>query len=264
MHGPILTLAALAVSWCTRNLYRKARCLSSIAIICCHLIASSKIMSSTTPRQFGRQRGVSPWLYPLIACVIFAIVGQTLLVLNQNLSGHDSVGRSTSDAPLLNDEHQHQHQIDSHELSELRQSHLPHGTFYFGPHSHSVRSPKNKQSWTPTQQQLLDDEEIDIEREKERCASYNFDFPKEDAPIKRRRLFLGSLIADESMEVLQAIGTEAYDIFHTVSFIESNSTPSLTPRKWRFLESERPSRKFLHHIYQLYGPKTKVRGEILY
>ena len=104
---------------------------------------------------------------------------------------------------------------------------------------------------------ILNDEEIDTERERARCASYNFDFPKNTAP-KRRRLFLGALIADDSIEVLKAVGTEAYNIFHTVSFIESNVTTNLTPKKWRFLEDERPSQK-LHLLYQLFGPKTKVR-----
>ena len=154
-------------------------------------------------------------------------------------------------------------QLASHQLNELAKVETPHGNFYFGPHSQSVHTPKNEAiqlSWTPEQERLLNDEEIDVERERERCASYKFNLQLEDGkPIKRRRrLFLGSLIAADSIEVIRAVSTEVYNMFHTISFIESNTTQNLTPRKWRFLDDdERPSRN-LHELYQLYGPKTKV------
>ena len=59
------------------------------------------------------------------------------------------------------------------------------------------------------------------------------------------------------MEILQAVGLEMFNIFHTVSFIESNVTHSLSPRKMRFYDSEKPS-QHLYQIYQYFGPKTKV------
>ena len=154
--------------------------------------------------------------------------------------------------------------LESHQLNELTKVATPHGNFYFGPHSQSVHTPENETiqlSWTPEQEKLLNDEEIDVERERERCASYNFDLRvvEDGKPIKRRRLFLGSLIAADSIEVIRAVSTEVYNMFHTISFIEGNTTQNLTPRKWRFLDDdERPSRN-LHELYQLYGPKTKVR-----
>jgi len=154
--------------------------------------------------------------------------------------------------------------LDSRPLEELERYQLPHGDFFFGPHSHSVRIPPNEmieRSWTPDQQILLNDTDIDVGVERARCASYNFPFPEIDpkTPIKRRRLFLGSLIADDSLEVLAAVGTEAYNMFHSVIYIEGNVTHNLTPRKWRYLEDERPSKK-LHQLYQLFGPRTKVRN----
>ena len=59
------------------------------------------------------------------------------------------------------------------------------------------------------------------------------------------------------MDVLKAVGLEAYNIFHTVSFVESNTTYTNTPRKMRFYDAEQPSRN-LYELYQYFGPKTKV------
>lgn len=71
---------------------------------------------------------------------------------------------------------------------------------------------------------------------------------------RRRRLFLGALIADDVMEVLRATSTEAYNIFHTVSFIESNVTQNLSPRSWNYgLQSDN-----LFTLQQMFGPETKV------
>jgi hypothetical protein len=107
---------------------------------------------------------------------------------------------------------------------------------------------------TDEQRALLDDDEIDIEKEKERCANYNFGY---DGRTERRRLFLGTLLADDSFEVLKAVSTEVYNMFHTVSFIESNVTHNLSPREMRFYDPDKPSPN-LYKLYQIYGPKTKV------
>ena len=100
----------------------------------------------------------------------------------------------------------------------------------------------------------MHDEEVDPEKEKERCANYNFAY---DGRTERRRLFLGTLIADDSMETLQAVGMEMYNIFHTVSFVESNVTHHLTPREMRFYDPNKPNQN-LYQLYQYFGPKTKV------
>ncbi|KAL7532010.1 hypothetical protein ACHAXR_004372 [Thalassiosira sp. AJA248-18] len=103
------------------------------------------------------------------------------------------------------------------------------------------------------QQSILNDGEIDTEEEKKRCERYNLGYTNESLS-QRRRLFLGSLVADDSMEVLQAISTETYNIFHTVSFIESNVTQNLSPRDWKMgLQSEK-----LLKLQQMFGPQTKL------
>lgn len=151
------------------------------------------------------------------------------------------------------------------DMNKLRSISSSHGSFFFGSDSHQVKIPDSdvidlSASWTPLQRELLDDDSdaINVEKEKERCASYGFDFPSDATlPLRRRRLFYGALISGDSVEVIKATGMEQYNIFHTVSLIESNSTQNLTPKKWRFFGSEDASKE-LHWLYQLFGPKTKV------
>mmetsp|Transcript_2515 Transcript_2515/g.5495 ORF Transcript_2515/g.5495 Transcript_2515/m.5495 type:complete len:894 (+) Transcript_2515:69-2750(+) len=146
-----------------------------------------------------------------------------------------------------------------YDMNTLERKDLPHGSFLFGPHSHQVNIKHNfKQSWTEVQKELIDDDDdiVDIEKEKERCDRYNFKLANEKNP-KRRRLFLGSLLANDSLEVLKAVGTEAWNMFHTVSFIEGNVTQNLSPREWKYYDPNKPS-EHLNTLYQLFGPKTKV------
>ena len=150
-----------------------------------------------------------------------------------------------------------------HQLEDLKRTSLPHGTFFFGQHSHQILIPeyaRYEPSLDPIQKSLLQDEAIDVDTERKRCDRYNFGFRNQTR--RRRRLFLGALIADDSMEVLEAVGTEAYNVFHTVSFIESNVTHNLKPRAWRFYDPQHPS-KNLYKLYQLFGPNTKVVGAIV-
>jgi len=142
-----------------------------------------------------------------------------------------------------------------YELEQLKKQRLSHGTFFFGRHSQEIEIDSNyKPQWNSIQKQMLEDDTINVEKEKERCERYGYSLSNETHP-KRRRLFLGALIADDSMKVIEAVGTEAYNIFHTVSFIESNVTQNQTPRKWKYYN---PPSDELNKLYQLFGPKTKV------
>ena len=143
------------------------------------------------------------------------------------------------------------------DMEQLKQEQVAHGMFFFGPHSREVEIVAN---YDPTlnsiQKELLDDEIIDVEKEKERCARYDFGLANETHP-KRRRLFLGAILGDDSLEVLQAVGMEVYNMFHTVSFVEGNTAHNLSPRNWKYYEPNQPSDR-LNALYQMYGPKTKV------
>ncbi|KAL3757822.1 hypothetical protein ACHAWU_006130 [Discostella pseudostelligera] len=173
---------------------------------------------------------------------------------------HSSLRRIDSilmDAPQQTNNNDETRHPRVYELEDLHQIKVEHGIFFFGPHSHQVvLDPTYDPAFTSIQQQYLDDETIDVEKEKERCARYNYQILNEDNP-KRRRIFYGAMVGDDTLEVLRAVGTEGYNIFHTVSFIEGNSTHSLQPKKWKYYDPVAPSKQ-LNTLYQLFGPKTKV------
>jgi len=103
---------------------------------------------------------------------------------------------------------------------------------------------------------LLEDEIIDIEKERERCHRYHFDYHNRTA---RRRLFMGSLIAEDSWWPLHAVATEGYGIYHTVAFIEANSTQTLIPRELRFTPESADIRRLQSGIF---GPETLVSVDV--
>lgn len=71
----------------------------------------------------------------------------------------------------------------------------------------------------------------------ERCRRYGFGMrPKansSDPDFTHRRIFYGSLIADEPWELLEIIAAETYGIFEAMVFIESNRTQTAEPRPFR-------------------------------
>ncbi|KAL3807626.1 hypothetical protein ACHAXA_005256 [Cyclostephanos tholiformis] len=155
------------------------------------------------------------------------------------------------------------------EVSKLKNVTLAHGTFFFGPHSQEadiiVSSDHIKPSLNDAQKELLDDEIINVEKERERCARYNLNLVNETHPI-RRRLFAGWLISDDSMEVLNAVSTESYNVFHTVSYVEAFRAHNLNPRNMRYYHpppgggstGEDIDNNNLNELLQLFGPNTKV------
>jgi hypothetical protein len=80
---------------------------------------------------------------------------------------------------------------------------------------------------------------IDSEDRAIRCQRYGF------APLKNghRRLFFGSMIADDSFQVIRAHAAEAYDVYHVVALVESNMTHMNTPRPMRFVKKRNQSRR---------------------
>jgi hypothetical protein len=53
-----------------------------------------------------------------------------------------------------------------------------------------------------------------------------------------RRIFFGTLVADENWDVFRMHAIEIYGIYHVAVFIEANTTFMATPRKLRFKDSE--------------------------
>ena len=108
----------------------------------------------------------------------------------------------------------------------------------------------------PSVQSIYD--EIDNEDNKARCARYGFEYKPRDAP---RRIFFGSLIADDSLHTLLIHATETYGIYDTVSLVESNLTQTMTERPLRYSEgSER-----LEFIQSgIFGSATRVHVDFFF
>ena len=53
---------------------------------------------------------------------------------------------------------------------------------------------------------------------------------------------------------------EAFNIYHTVAFVEGNNTINMErSRKWTYLAGDdRPSSERLYRLYQLFGQRTRV------
>eukprot|EP00590_Aulacoseira_subarctica_P007784 CAMPEP_0172422670 /NCGR_PEP_ID=MMETSP1064-20121228/8798_1 /TAXON_ID=202472 /ORGANISM="Aulacoseira subarctica , Strain CCAP 1002/5" /LENGTH=400 /DNA_ID=CAMNT_0013163633 /DNA_START=207 /DNA_END=1409 /DNA_ORIENTATION=- len=95
--------------------------------------------------------------------------------------------------------------------------------------------------------------DINMTREAERCASYGFGY---DNRTMRRRVFMGALIADDPWDTIEAIAAKGYGIYHTVAFIESNTTQSYFPRELRFTPGSFDLA--LLQRDELFGPDTIV------
>ncbi len=67
--------------------------------------------------------------------------------------------------------------------------------------------------------------------------------------------FFGSSIADDSWHTIGAHAGEVYGLYHTVAFIESNTTTVMTKRETNFDEGSLNLRVLQSGIF---GPKTKV------
>jgi len=114
------------------------------------------------------------------------------------------------------------------------------------------------------------DEEVHPEIETERCKRYfsysngtksyaRYDGGRGGPRRRRRRMFLGSLIADDSWHALAALAIETYGIYAAVAFVESNRTQTGIPRTLRFVEGM--AERDILAGSGLFGPDTPVMIE---
>jgi hypothetical protein len=96
---------------------------------------------------------------------------------------------------------------------------------------------------------------IDSDNDEQRCKRYGYSYDAEAAK-KPRRLFYGSMIADEFWDVFQVHAIEAYNVYHVVALVESNTTHAVTPRAMRFQKGS-PEWKQLVEA-KLFGDKTDL------
>jgi hypothetical protein len=102
-------------------------------------------------------------------------------------------------------------------------------------------------------QRPVNDEQFNQTVEAERCQRYNLEYK---GRTTRRRVFYGSLIADDSWTTISTAALENYGLFHTASFVESNLTQMNIQREMRFA----PASENLDLLQKrgLFGPETKV------
>jgi len=99
-------------------------------------------------------------------------------------------------------------------------------------------------------------QEVDAEDPIERCKRYGFDYNPAIRSIENpRRVFFGSLIADDPMDVLEAHATEMYDMYHAVVLVESNLTQSKIRRQTRYHSGSHRLKTIQNHFF---GKDTKV------
>lgn len=108
---------------------------------------------------------------------------------------------------------------------------------------------------------VWDKEGLDDQYEKERCSKYfsweNQQKNRTDYKARRRRrVFLGSLIADDSWHAIGAIAMEVYGIYTAAVFVESNRTQTGTPRKLRFEQGSTAHNILVER--NLFGPDTRI------
>jgi len=112
------------------------------------------------------------------------------------------------------------------------------------------------------QKRSIWDDELDPEIETDRCRKYfsyrnsTMHFPDYKGRKRRRRVFLGSLIADDSWHALAALAIETYGIYTAVAFVEGNRTQTGSPRKLRFTPGTLEHKILVES--NLFGPNTPV------
>lgn len=94
----------------------------------------------------------------------------------------------------------------------------------------------------------------------ERCQRYGFTYDEQRKT--RRRIFFGSLIADESWHTILGHAIEAYGLYHTVALIESNATINTDDSFARQRHYE-PNSTALRALQSgVFGPATNVTVDL--
>ena len=94
---------------------------------------------------------------------------------------------------------------------------------------------------------------IDNVSAKIRCDRYGLKPLEDGAP--QRRIFFGSMVADENWQVHVIHAIEVHDVYHVAVFIESNTTHMASPRPLRYKNSNEGD---LLTQSDMFGPNTHV------
>jgi len=87
------------------------------------------------------------------------------------------------------------------------------------------------------------------------CSRFGFEY---NGRTTRRRIFFGALIADDSWHTILTHAIEAHGLYHSVAFIESNSTTSDDASQSRKLRFTNESIEFKALTSGIFGETTRV------
>ena len=221
------------------------------------------------PPKPGRGCGFSRLLVlKVLLVLLIVIVGAMPMFLHHQQS--IGKGASTPSNPMLRPPPSSSRRIDKKATLETAQLKAGDTVFNFAfedEHTSNITLPEDIGAagrallLSALEQRPVWDKVLDSRYEKERCLKY-FSWENQEKNMtnykarKRRRVFLGSLIADDSWHAIGAIAMEVYGIYTAVVFVEGNRTQTGTPRKLRFEKGS-----VAHNILvesNLFGPDTPV------
>ena len=90
----------------------------------------------------------------------------------------------------------------------------------------------------------------------QRCAQYGVGVLAEHQKHKRR-IFFGSMLADENPEVIEAHAIEVFDKYDVIAFVESNTTHSGVPRAMKYGPGSMAARRLEES--ELFGKPNKTK-----
>ena len=95
---------------------------------------------------------------------------------------------------------------------------------------------------------------VDNDNLEERCERYGFPMNTSTTNHPQRRIFYGSLIAEEPWELFEIVSAETYGVFSGVVFVESNRTQNFNARLFRRKDKHR------RKLQALFGtPQLEIR-----
>lgn len=104
-------------------------------------------------------------------------------------------------------------------------------------------------------------EKIDNMDDERRCANYGVPLLPEDER-HTKRIFFGSMLADENPELIAAHAIEVYNQYHLIALVESNTTHSNDPRKMKYGPGSMDARILTES--ELFGTTDKTKVVIDY
>lgn len=127
--------------------------------------------------------------------------------------------------------------------------------------SNDVPNAQQEKSIPPISKVVIDplysqaQKRIDEKEDERKCFEFGVPvLPKKDR--HQKRIFFGSLVANENAEILEAQAMEVYNLYHVIALVESNTTINGQPRRMNYGPGSRNARMLQES--EMFGNQTKV------